>query len=158
MTYIVQNFPAISPWQQIEQLLGQIRSCIGVIPNVKIRDEVNSATESIEVLKALFVAPVDESDFWPGVKLTKLNARLLGALRSRLGMALSRDALCDALYFDAPGGGAGTEVIDVFVCKLRKQLVGSGYEIQTAWGIGYKMVKTDETFANRDALQALRAA
>ena len=58
------------------------------------------------------------------------------------GRVHSKESIHSALYFD-PDDGAETKIIDVFVCKLRKKLAGSGVGIVTHWGIGYQMEGVD---------------
>lgn len=76
----------------------------------------------------------------PGLRLTKQEARLLHHLDLRDGKAATKEALMAALYHAEPGDWPEDKIIDVFVCKLRKKLVGTPYSIETVWGIGYRLL------------------
>lgn len=76
----------------------------------------------------------------------KLRAKefdLLVALAQSLGMVLSREKLMEVVWgYDYYGE---TRTIDVHVNHLRGRLVGSGVDIETLRGTGYKMVLTGGT-------------
>ena len=62
---------------------------------------------------------------------------LLTLLRHR-GIVLSREQLIEQVWgFDFYGQ---TRTVDVHVAHLRDKLADSGVEIETVWGIGYKLV------------------
>jgi DNA-binding response OmpR family regulator len=141
-----------SPQSQVHELLDQIRCGINIIPSAKMREELNSATDSIEVLMPLCGGLTAEQDEWPGLDLTKSQARLLGAMRGKLGHTFTKDDLMNALYFDRPDEPE-PKIVDVFICKLRKKLIGTGWEIKTTFGTGYRLERTESP-----ALEALKAA
>jgi two-component system alkaline phosphatase synthesis response regulator PhoP len=63
---------------------------------------------------------------------------LLLALLNHRGIVLSREQLLDLVWgFDFYGQ---TRTVDVHVAHLRGKLEGSGTEIETVWGVGYKLV------------------
>jgi DNA-binding response OmpR family regulator len=63
---------------------------------------------------------------------------LLWALLNHKGIVLSREQLLDLVWgFDFYGQ---TRTVDVHVAHLRDKLEGSGVEIETVWGVGYKLV------------------
>ena len=75
-------------------------------------------------------------------RLTGSEADMLLALRS--GKLMSKEQLHSALFWrrnesDTPG----MKIIDVFACKIRKKLLGSGVHIETMWGLGYRLVEVD---------------
>jgi len=59
------------------------------------------------------------------------------------GVVHTKDGLLSALYWSQPGEPPEIKIIDVFVCKTRKKLVGSGADIGTQWGIGYYLAGGD---------------
>jgi DNA-binding response OmpR family regulator len=62
---------------------------------------------------------------------------LLLALLNHKGIVLSREQLIQQVWgFDFYGQ---TRTVDVHVAHLRSKLEGSGVEIETVWGIGYKL-------------------
>ena len=63
---------------------------------------------------------------------------LLLTLVEHKGMVLSREQLIEQVWgFDFFGQ---TRTVDVHVAHLRSKLAGSGVEIETVWGVGYKLV------------------
>ena len=63
---------------------------------------------------------------------------LLVAMLAHRGAVLSREQLLDIVWgFDFYGQ---TRTVDVHVAHLRDKLSGSGVEIETVWGVGYKLV------------------
>jgi DNA-binding response OmpR family regulator len=54
------------------------------------------------------------------------------------GIVLSREQLIEQVWgFDFYGQ---TRTVDVHIAHLRTKLAGSGIEIETVWGVGYKLV------------------
>jgi DNA-binding response OmpR family regulator len=74
-------------------------------------------------------------------ELVSLRAKefdLLLTMVSHKGMVLSREQLIEQVWgFDFFGQ---TRTVDVHVAHLRNKLAGSGVEIETVWGVGYKLV------------------
>ena len=63
---------------------------------------------------------------------------LLLTMVDHKGMVLSREQLIEQVWgFDFFGQ---TRTVDVHVAHLRNKLAGSGVEIETVWGVGYKLV------------------
>ncbi len=63
---------------------------------------------------------------------------LLLALMEHQGIVLSREQLLDRVWgFDFYGQ---TRTVDVHIAHLRDKLAGSQVEIETVWGLGYKLV------------------
>jgi DNA-binding response OmpR family regulator len=63
---------------------------------------------------------------------------LLLALVEHKGIVLSREQLLDLVWgFDFYGQ---TRTVDVHIAHLRDKLAGSQLEIETVWGVGYKLV------------------
>lgn len=70
--------------------------------------------------------------------MTASHMVILSLLYRRQGV-VSREALHGALYALDPGEGAEMKIIDVFICKIRKQLAPLGVEIESRWGQGYEL-------------------
>ena len=63
---------------------------------------------------------------------------LLWVLAENRGRVLSRDKLLELAWgYDFAGQ---TRTVDVHVAHLRDKLAGSNVEIETVWGVGYKLV------------------
>jgi two-component system alkaline phosphatase synthesis response regulator PhoP len=72
------------------------------------------------------------------VELRTKEFDLLLVLVENRGLVLSRDKLLELAWgFDFAGQ---TRTVDVHVAHLRDKLVGSNVEIETVWGVGYKLV------------------
>jgi len=72
------------------------------------------------------------------VKLRTKEFDLLLVLVENRGLALSRDKLLQLAWgYDFAGQ---TRTVDVHVAHLRNKLAGSNVEIETVWGVGYKLV------------------
>ncbi|MEP0764416.1 MAG: response regulator transcription factor [Chloroflexota bacterium] len=75
-----------------------------------------------------------------GGRLVDLRAKefdLLLALVENQGLVLSREKLLDLVWgFDFYGQ---TRTVDVHIAHLRAKLAGSTAEIETVWGVGYKL-------------------
>jgi len=72
------------------------------------------------------------------VSLTEAEVALLRSLSARLGEALSREALCNAV-----GGGMNERAIDVQVTRLRRKIEpdpGFPRYLRTVRGQGYRLV------------------
>jgi two-component system, OmpR family, alkaline phosphatase synthesis response regulator PhoP len=72
------------------------------------------------------------------VKLRAKEFDLLHTLLTNRGIVLTRDKLLEIVWgFDFAGE---TRTVDVHVAQLRKHIAGSGVEIETVFGVGYKLV------------------
>jgi DNA-binding response OmpR family regulator len=79
------------------------------------------------------VAAVDDRD----LALRSREFDLLHCLMRHRDLALSRDQLLRQVWgYDFPGE---TRTVDVHVAALRKALIGSQVEIETVWGVGYRL-------------------
>lgn len=75
------------------------------------------------------------------VAFTGSQLRLVEALAGKPGRCLTKENLMFAIYWDARGKDwPDIKIIDVFVCKARKELVKIGLLIKTHWGRGYELV------------------
>lgn len=72
--------------------------------------------------------------------LSPKEADLLIALSD--GRSRSKESLLTAMYSDRPNEEPEIKIIDVFICKIRRKLEGSGVNIETIWGRGYVIADT----------------
>lgn len=122
-----------SAHERVEALLERMRSVAG-------HPEVDRLSAQVSLLCRGYMEPAGDEPL-AGVKLTPNEARVFGLLKSRLGRAVSRGALLDAASFHHGWDSEPTpKVVDVYICRLRRKIKGSGYTIETAWGQGYRMV------------------
>ena len=66
--------------------------------------------------------------------LPPVEARLAGALASRFGIVVRRDALADSGW---PDGPPGRNALDVHLVRLRRRLAGVGLTLRTVRSRGY---------------------
>ena len=80
----------------------------------------------------------------PGADSQHFTARhrtILKILHDAGGKTVSKDRIFDALYAanysekDLPGG----KIVDVFICKIRRELKSTPWDIITDWGNGYSL-------------------
>jgi DNA-binding response OmpR family regulator len=71
-------------------------------------------------------------------ELTKVELDILASLAKRPGSAISRRALVEACL--DPDRMGSERTLDVHVSRVRKKLGAAGGQLQTVWGIGYKLV------------------
>ncbi len=71
------------------------------------------------------------------IKLRAKEFDLLVLLAENRGIVFSRERLLEAVWgFDFAGE---TRTVDVHIAQLRKHIAGSGVEIETVFGVGYKL-------------------
>jgi len=76
------------------------------------------------------------------VSLRSKEFDLLLTLARHPGIVLSREQLLDQVWgYDYAGG---TRTVDVHISGLRQKLAGSQVQIETVWGIGYKLMVEDD--------------
>ena len=75
------------------------------------------------------------------VELTRVEFDVLAALALRPGAAISRRQLVERALDEEREGGERT--LDVHVSRIRKKLGPAAEQLQTVWGIGYKLVRPD---------------
>ena len=124
-----------SSQQEVEKLLADIRARVDA-------PDVARLTDQISVLCRAALTPSPD-DGWTMLGLTKMESRLMRALTERLDRMVGKGALMDAMYFDR-GHEAEPKIVDVLVCKIRKKLRGSCWQIETIWGQGYRARFTAE--------------
>ncbi len=77
---------------------------------------------------------------WVGDKPVRLRAKefdLLVTLLENKGLVLTREKLLETVWgFDFAGE---TRTVDVHVAQLRKHIADSGVELETVFGVGYKL-------------------
>ncbi len=118
------------------------RELVARVKAILRRTEPRRASASAEVLRVgnLTVDPARREARIDG-RLVELRAKefdLLLALVENQGLVLSREKLLDIVWgFDFYGQ---TRTVDVHIAHLRNKLAGCTAEIETVWGVGYKLV------------------
>lgn len=97
-----------------------------ILPKPKTLEEALDRIEELEQL----LAATDKAPLWG---LTRAEWTLLQFMLNK--SLATKEMLYDLLY----GGLSDVElkIIDVFICKARRKLLGTGIVILTCWGRGY---------------------
>lgn len=111
-----------------------------------LRERVDVLEEEVRQLRDAFEPSVPMPEAW---KLTKTEARLLSALARTRGY-LTKERILTALYGLEPD--VDIKIVDVFVCKLRRQLsrAGSAIEIRTFRGDGFGLTAEGHAAFHRE--------
>jgi two-component system cell cycle response regulator CtrA len=108
------------------------------------RYEMQDLTDRVSTLVMAQITPGIDMSFL-ALGFTRSESLLLQFLESRLGNAVVKSALLQAITFYR-GSDPEIKIVDVFICKIRKKLLSLGlpYEIETVWGQGYRLVKLED--------------
>lgn len=141
----VRRWPARSAKLMLSQLLIAMgETCIAYVeePNDEYLPDQEMIEEQREMIK--FLTGDDPSgicELMTDFDFTPKQAKMFLILRSSLGIVVAKEAIVRRLYHGRSlDEYPDTKIVDVFVCKMRKKL-GDRYEIQTAWGEGYRLVR-----------------
>ena len=76
--------------------------------------------------------------------LTSKEMELVLVLKDRFPRLVTKEALMEAIYLHESDTPETMQIIDVFVCKIRDKIKGTGFDIGTVWGKGYRMMPLEE--------------
>jgi len=130
------HMPERSALDEIRQLIKQMHTAAR--PDAISREIMGRASHRIDTLCGAYMN-ADIFDAMAQYKLSKYETRLAEALFSNPGRLLSKSALFDALYFDHRDEPT-SDIVNVWVCKLRKKIKNSPYDIENLHGMGYRGV------------------
>lgn len=102
-------------------------------------DELEARVAELELALAEITGEGREPPW--GTALTNFEFRLVNLLADRSPRYVRRQSIMAALYpvFEQPD----KKIIDVWVCRARKQMAAIGLGIETVWGEGYRMTRDD---------------
>lgn len=101
--------------------------------------KIDNATFNIETIARAYMEDV-RPEAWDKFYLTPTEGKVFELLHCRKGKCVSRESIFAALYGTDPDGGPASKIIDVFICKIRSKIHGSGFWIKEDWGTGYRML------------------
>lgn len=113
---------------------------------------VERLSDDMQVLVRAYSLPTLEEE-WPEgfealgkVKVTNQQSRILLVLATHFRQTVRKEAILGAITYDYGADKApDPKGIEVQMVRLRRQIKGSGFRIDTVWGEGYRLVKdTDE--------------
>lgn len=102
-----------------------------------LQEENDELREKVRQLEELLAA---------GVLRIPREFGLTGTEETILGVLLSHemgtvDQFLHALYYGRGDDSPGGNIVNVYICRLRKKLGEYGIEIKTVWGRGYSLTK-----------------
>lgn len=113
-----------------EELLARIQACLRR-PNL-------SSTERLVVGAIVIDFERREVTASSGaLSLTPVELEILSTLARRKGAAVTRDALVDAAL--DPAQDSSRRTLDVHISRLRTKLGDDAVQLETVWGIGYRL-------------------
>lgn len=77
-------------------------------------------------------------------QFTKTEYEMLLLLRNHRPNVISKDRFMQRLYLLRPDDPPDEKIIDVLICKIRHKLEGMNFNIETAWGRGYRLPYNQE--------------
>lgn len=126
----------------IRELLARVRALLRRIE----LDREGSAVEAALPVFAVGSLRVDLAEHVASVEgrpldLTPKEFDLLALLARNPGRAFSRDYLMEKVWGYEAGGSDRT--VDTHILRLRKKLGPIGDRIETVWGVGYRLARTE---------------
>ena len=122
----------------VKRLLDEMRTAA-------LRKDTRSYEARSDELATFVLAQIapDVPQNWRKYHLTRAETIIADMLFAKRGRVIAKSTLMDALYFNRPNSEPDPKIVDIFVCKIRKKLPAE-FQIETVWGIGYKMVPEGE--------------
>ena len=118
--------------QEVRTLLNEIRFLAN-------HPKIEKCSDQIEVLCRAYMD--NEHSEGLAIGLTPGQAPIFDLLLKRRGQVVRRDSLMDVSH---PGDTeTQPKIVDVQMSHIRERLIGTGYEIETIWGVGYRMKLAD---------------
>lgn len=121
----------LSAHEEVTRLLDQMRA-------VSNNPVIARCSDQLEILCRGYMEP-DVGSEGMALGMTKSRAKMFDLLLARRGQTVSRGALMDASYHNTVDGPE-EKIIDVQICNIRKTLKDTQYEIETVFGIGYRLL------------------
>ena len=118
------------------ELIARIKA---ILRRIKAEPELHEGSNTALQLAALSVNRDRREVLVNGfsIKLRAKEFDLLVTLMENKGIVFTREKLLELVWgFDFAGE---TRTVDVHVAQLRKHIAGSGVEIETVFGVGYKL-------------------
>jgi len=110
-----------------------------VVAAVNLQTENETLRERVRQLEKLLNG---ELPLQPVFGLTKTESAMLNILVSR--PMVSKEHFIDEVYFTRPNSIPNLEIVNVYICRIRKVLKPFGIKIDTIWGQGYCMSAADQ--------------
>ena len=113
-----------------EELIARVRACLRR-PNLIDTQQLTVGAIQIDLERR--EVRTDKG----ALSLTPVEFEILAMLARRKGSAVSRDAIVESALDSSNEGSRRT--LDVHVSRLRSKLGGAAPQLETVWGIGYRL-------------------
>jgi DNA-binding response OmpR family regulator len=113
-----------------EELLARVHACLRR-PNLRSTERLVVGTIRIDLERREVTASGRV------LSLTPVELQILATLARRRGAAVTRDALVEAALDPAQDNSRRT--LDVHISRLRSKLGNDAAQLETVWGIGYRL-------------------
>lgn len=113
-----------------EELIARIQACLRR-PNLVGADRLVVGAIQVDLARRLVTTTKGT------LSLTPVEFEILALLARRKGSAVTRDALVDAALDSAHD--ASRRTLDVHISRLRSKLGREAAQLETVWGIGYRL-------------------
>ena len=113
-----------------EELLARIQACLRR-PNLSGNERLVAGAIVIDLERREVTASGN------ALSLTPVELEILTALARRKGAAVTRDALVEAAL--DPAQDSSRRTLDVHISRLRTKLGEDAKQLETVWGIGYRL-------------------
>ena len=113
-----------------EELLARIQACLRR-PNLSGSERLVVGAIAIDLERREVAASAGP------LSLTPVELEILVTLARRKGRAVTRDALVDAAL--DPAQDSSRRTLDVHISRLRSKLGDDAAQLETVWGIGYRL-------------------
>jgi DNA-binding response OmpR family regulator len=114
-----------------EELLARIQACLRR-PNLSNGERLVAGPIVVDLERREAVASSGP------LSLTPVELEILSTLARRKGAAVTRDALVEAAL--DPAQDSSRRTLDVHISRLRSKLGDDAAQLETVWGIGYRLV------------------
>ena len=113
-----------------EELLARIQACLRR-PNLSGNERIVAGPIVIDLERREVTAAGNR------LSLTPVELAILSTLARRKGAAVTRDALVETAL--DPSRDSSRRTLDVHISRLRAKLGEHGAQVETVWGIGYRL-------------------
>lgn len=126
----------LSTMEIVNRLLLQMKGA-ALTHNMRVFEE--KSDELATFAMAHLVPDIPET--WRPYKFTRHQSIIADILYKNLGKVVPYGFIMNGLYFDRPDDPPGIQVLKVRICHMRKKFQSSPYDIETVWGVGFRMVR-----------------
>jgi DNA-binding response OmpR family regulator len=113
----------------------------GLLDELRATDSKAARTQACDAIQMLtrpYMRTEPEID-WHAYHLTGQEIRVADFLHTKRGKLVKHEQIMDVLYYDRIDEFPHRNIVAVLICRIRKKLDGSPWQIKTVWGVGFRM-------------------